>query len=113
MRARHPLLLLAGHDPSSPSGRAGVLSTDLDAPVVTDTPVVADPLQSLEILTELAVELVREDLGVLAVDDVLLPVEEPGGDLELGRVLEDGDDSLELVRVELTGSVFDKASVQG
>ena len=43
-------------------------------------------------------------LGVLAVDNVLLPVEEPGRDLVLGRVLEDGDDSLELIGVELSGT---------
>jgi len=30
---------------------------------------------------------------------------EPSGDLELGGVLHDGDDSLELIRVELSGSV--------
>jgi len=41
----------------------------------------ADLLEALQIVTELAVDAVGEDLGVLAVDDVALPVEEPGGDL--------------------------------
>lgn len=73
--------------------------------MVTDTPVCSDLLEALNVLTELRVDVVGQDLVVLAVDDVLLPVEEPGGDLELGRVLEDLDNSLELVRVELTSTV--------
>ena len=50
------------------------------------------------------VDAVRDDVGVLAVGHVTLPVEEPGRDLELGRVLHDGDDALELVGVELSGA---------
>lgn len=46
----------------------------------------------------------KTHLGELAVDDVLLPVQEPGGDLELGGVLHDVDDTLELVGVEFTTS---------
>lgn len=64
-----------------------------------------DLLQALEIITELRVDTVGQDLAVLAVDDVLLPVEEPGGDLELCGVLHDGDYSLEFVGVEVAGSV--------
>jgi hypothetical protein len=66
-----------------------VLTTDAEAPVVTETTVSADLLEALEVLAELGVDAVGEDLGVLAVDDVALPVEEPGGDL-VCRALEEG-----------------------
>jgi hypothetical protein len=58
-----------------------VLTTDTEAPVVTETTVSADLLQALKIVTELAVDAVGEDLAVLAIDDIALPVEEPAGDL--------------------------------
>lgn len=48
---------------------------------MSETTVSTDLLQTLEILTELGVDTVGEDLRVLAVDNVALPVEEPGGDL--------------------------------
>jgi hypothetical protein len=51
---------------------------------------------------------------VLSVNDILLPVDEPVGDLELSRVLHDGDDSLELIGVELTSTrrrIIEKSSV--
>lgn len=72
---------------------------------MTETTVSADLLEALEILAELGVDAVGEDLVVLAVDDVALPVQEPGGDLVLGGVLDDGDDTLELFRGEFTGAV--------
>ena len=40
----------------------------------------------------------------LAIDDVLLLVQEPGGDLELRRVLHDRDNALKLIGVEFTGA---------
>lgn len=82
-----------------------MLTTDTETPVVTQTTVGADLLQALEILTELGVDTVGEDLVVLAVDNVALPVQEPGGDLVLGRVLDDGDDALEFFRGKFTGAV--------
>jgi hypothetical protein len=83
---RKPLTLLLGHTDSSAAttGCLGVLSTNTEAPVVTETTVSADLLQALEIVTELAVDAVGEDLAVLAIDDVALPVEEPAGDLVCG-----------------------------
>jgi hypothetical protein len=47
---------------------------------VSQTTMGTDLLEALEIFTELAVDAVGEDLGVLAVDNVALSVEEPGGD---------------------------------
>ena len=83
-----------------------MLATDTEAPKVSQTTVGTDFLQALEIVTDLRVDAVGQDLVVLAVDNVLLPVQEPCGDLELGRVLDDGHNALQLVRVEFTSTVF-------
>ena len=48
---------------------------------MTETTVSADLLQALEIVTELGGDTVGEDLAVLAIDDIALPVEEPGRNL--------------------------------
>lgn len=48
---------------------------------MSETTMSADLLQALKILTELGVDTVGEDLRVLAVDNVTLPVKEPGRDL--------------------------------
>ena len=63
------------------TGGLGVLTADAEAPVVAEPAVGADLLQALEVIAELGVDAVGEDLAVLAVDDIALPVEEPGGDL--------------------------------
>ena len=103
----HLVLLLADTDgPATTTSGLGVLTTDAEAPVVTKTSVGADLLQSLEIITELGVDAVGEDLEVLAVNDIALSVEEPGGDLVLGGVLDDGDDVLKLFRGKLTGAAI-------
>lgn len=85
-----------------------MLSTHTEAPVVSETTVRPDLLQALKIITHLRVDAVGQDLGVLSVNDVLLPVQEPGGDLELCWVLHDGDDALKLIRVEVTGAGRDE-----
>ena len=72
---------------------------------MTETTVGTDLLQALEVLTELAVETVGDNLGVLAVDDVALSVQEPRGDLVLGGGLEDGDDALKLFGGKLTSTI--------
>ena len=80
---RKPLTLLLGDTDGSAatSGGLGVLTTDTEAPVVTETTMSADLLQALKIVTELRGDTVGEDLTVLAIDDIALPVEEPAGDL--------------------------------
>lgn len=106
-RAKPLTLLLGDTDgPSATASSLGVLATDAKTPVVTKTSVCADLLESLEVLTELGVDTVGQDLEVLAVDNVALPVEEPGGDLVLGGVLDDGDNALKLFRGKLTGAVI-------
>jgi hypothetical protein len=81
-----------------------VLSTDTEAPIVTETTMSTDLLQALEIITKLGIDTVGENLGVFAIDDITLTIEEPGRDLVLGRVLDDGDDSLEFLRSKLTSA---------
>ncbi len=105
MRKGLALLLADTDGAATAAGGLGVLTTDTETPVVTETAVRADLLQALEILTVLAVKTVGEGVGVLAVDDVALSVEEPGGDLVLGRVLEDGDNALELFGGKFTSTI--------
>lgn len=50
-----------------------------------------DLLQSLQVITKFRVHSVGQDLRILAVDDILLPVQEPCRNLELGRVLDYGN----------------------
>lgn len=99
-------LLLADTDgAATATSGLGVLTTDTQAPVVTETAVGADLLEALKILTELAVQTVGNNLRILAVGNVALSVQEPAGDLVLGRGLEDGDDTLELFGGEFTSTV--------
>ena len=72
------LLLLADTDSATPSaGCLGVLTTDTETPVVTETSVCADLLETLKVVTELGVDTVSEDLAVLTLDNIALSVEEP------------------------------------
>lgn len=105
-RRRLALLLADTDGAATATGGLGVLTTHTETPVVTETTVGADLLQTLEVLTGLLVDTVGKHVGVLAVGDVALSVEEPGGDLVLGGVLEDGDHTLELFGGELTGTAF-------
>ena len=70
-----------------------------------ETTVGTDLLQPLEVVTELGVDGVGQNLAVLAVDDIALPVQEPQRNLVLRGVLDDSDEALQLVRVELSGTV--------
>ena len=87
------------------TSRLGVLAPDTEPPVVTETTVRPNLLQSLQVVTELRVDAVGQDLRVLAIDDVPLPVQEPRRDLELRGVLDDGDKTLELIRVQLASAM--------
>jgi hypothetical protein len=72
------LLLLADTDSATPSASSlCVLTTDTETPVVTETSVCADLLEALKVVTELGVDTVGEDLAVLTLDNIALPVEEP------------------------------------
>jgi len=58
----------------------------------------SDLLKAFQVLTDLAVEYVGQRLRVLAVLDVLLPVEEPVWNLVLARVRHHGNHLLHLVQ---------------
>ena len=82
-----------------------MLTTDTEAPEVTQTTVSADLLEALEIVTQLGVDGVGDELTALAIDNILLPVQEPRRDLELLRVLDDRYNPLKLVRVQVASAV--------
>ena len=101
---RSSSLAASGDTDSNPpaASRLGVLSADGDAPCVAETTVVAHLLQSLEVIPPRLVETITVDLLVLAILEVLLPIQKPLGDLELKGVLDDGDETLDLIGSELT-----------
>lgn len=90
----------------------GVLTSDLQSPVVSKTSVRPDLLQSLQIVSHLLVDNVGEEVARLSGGDVFLSVKEPFGDLELSGVLHDSDDSLELIGVEFSGSTLESVPVK-
>lgn len=81
-----------------------MLAPDPQSPVVPQTPVRTNLLQTLQILTQLAVHAVGQHLAVLAIHNVALTIEKPRGDFVLGRILNDSDDSLKFFRSNFTSS---------
>merc|ERR1719225_1171477 len=69
-----------------------------------------DLLQTFQILTEFVIQKVSHYLVGLAVLDILLPIQEPVGNLVLAWILHNGDDFLDLLLTELT-SAFIKINV--
>ena len=65
---------------SGSAGGLGLLTTDLDAEVVTETSVLAGLLHALKIFSETGVNHVGNELGVGTVLEASLSVEEPLGD---------------------------------
>ena len=63
------------------AGGLGLLTSDLEAPEVSQTSVGSDLLQSLQIFSELGVDSVGDKLGPVALADVALSVQEPLGDV--------------------------------
>merc|ERR1711974_74639 len=106
MQTVHLLLTTDSNAATATSG-LGMLSAHLDAPVVTKTTVGSDLLQALDVLAQGHVEVVGKQLRVLAGLDVLLSVQEPVGDLELARVLDDGHGTLDLLVGELASTLVE------
>lgn len=108
-----------GSTASMTTSSLGVLTTNLEAPGVTETTMDADLLHALKVLTELVVEIVGEELTVASILDVLLTIEEVIRDLVLAGVLHDGDNTLEVSLVDLTSTRengfrgWDKMGVDG
>ena len=88
---------------SATSG-AGVLSTYTHTPPVTQTTMRTDLLQTLNIITQLSIEVLREYLTVLSGLEVLLTIEEPHRDLELLGGLDDCNKLLDLIGSEFSGA---------
>lgn len=63
------------------AGRLGLLTSDLEAPEVSQTSVGSDLLQSFQVLSELGVNTVGDELRPGALTDVSLSVQEPLGDV--------------------------------
>jgi hypothetical protein len=61
-------------------------------------------LQPFQILTKLALHAVCQYLGILAIDNVPLSVQEPRRDFVLSWILDDRDDSFEFFRCDLTSA---------
>lgn len=82
-----------------------MLTSDLQAPEVSDTSVRSDLLQSLQVISQLGLQTVSKNVEVLTSDLVFLSVQEPSWDLVLTWVLHDGDNSLQLFLGQLTGTL--------
>lgn len=78
------------------AGGLGVLASDSVTPVVANTSMGANLLQSLNIATDGANKVVDNKLGSLAGNNVLLSVQEIVGNLELLGVVDDGNQLLNL-----------------
>lgn len=90
--------------PKKLTSRFCVLAPDTEAPEMTKTTMRTNLFEALQVITKLRVHSVRENLGILPVNNILLPVQEPCGDFVLSRVLDDSDDTLEFIRVEFTST---------
>jgi hypothetical protein len=89
---------------SASTGGLGVLASDLESPLVSETSVAPDLEESLDVFSELGFEDVGSNLQVLALLVVSLPVEEPSGDTVAFGISDKVSDSIALSLVELTGS---------
>lgn len=102
------------HRLSETTSGLGVLTTDLQVPVVTQTTVrtiITNPtlllphlLQTVQILTEVGLQVVGDNLLVLAGLHILLSVQEPLGDVVLQRVGNDSNQSVDLLVAQLSGT---------
>ena len=81
-----------------------MLTTYTEAPEVPQPTMCPNLLQTLQVITKLRVDTVGQNLRVLAINDIPLPVQEPCRDLELCGVLDDGNETLKLVGVELSST---------
>lgn len=72
---------------------------------MTETTVESNLLHPLQILSQLVIQVVGQELRVLAVLDVLLTIEKVLGDVVLQGILHDRDDTLHLFSSELTSTL--------
>jgi hypothetical protein len=84
--------------------RFGVLAPDSETPKVPQSAVRTNLFQPFEVISKFRVDCVRQDLRVFAVNNVFLPVKEPCRNFELSRILDNGDDTLEFIRIEVSSA---------
>lgn len=72
---------------------------------MTKTAMETDLLHSLQILTHLVIQVVREELRVLSILAIMLTIEEPVRDLVALRVLHDSDNTFQLGLVKFTSTL--------
>lgn len=82
-----------------------MLTSNTQAPEMSDTTVSSDLLQSFQVISQFRLNTVSQSVVVLTVINVLLTVQEPGGDLVLSWILHNLNNSLKLFLGQLTGSL--------
>nr|AFK44703.1 unknown [Lotus japonicus] len=82
-----------------------MLATHSKTPVVSQTSMIPDFLEPLQIIPELHVEGIGDNLMVLAILVVLLPVEEPIRDLELLGIGNNSHHIVQFRSTQLTSSL--------
>jgi hypothetical protein len=90
---------------SASTSGLGSLSSDLDAPVVSETSVALGLSHPLEVLSEAGIQVVGDQLSIGSLLGVLLSVQEPLWNVVLSWSSHDVVDSLDLILDELTGSL--------
>ena len=81
-----------------------MLSSNPQTPVVSQSSMSFDLLQSLKIFSQFVVQSIRSQLRELSILEVLLPIEEPVGELELSWVVNDGEQLLNLFFIQFSCS---------
>jgi hypothetical protein len=86
------------------AGCLGLLTAHTNSPKVPQASMKPDLSHTIEILAQLEVQVVRHKLLVLAVPDVLPPVQKPVRNLKLPRVLNNRHDAIHFLVSELPGA---------
>lgn len=101
------LLLLLSDDSNhntSSTGAVGVLSSDFEQPVVSETSVSSGLLHSLQVLSDFGFKDVGGGVNVHSISEVISSVEEPGGNRVLLWLLDDFRNQFPGVGLDVSGS---------
>ena len=86
------------------TSRLGMLTSNSETPVMSNTTVSSDLLQSFNVITELSIHVVSQQMRRSTGRSILLSVQHPIRDLELLGVLHDSNETLDFFFVQFTGS---------
>ena len=81
-----------------------MLATDTKTPVMSQTSMSSNLLESFQVLTKLIVKSIGCDLRVLSILDIFLSIQEPVRDLVLTWIGDDGNELLNLILCQLSSS---------